>query len=171
MTSAARISSASFESEFSNEAAVPWKSACKLGGKFRFLADLVDVVDGRAQRGVGRQVEGDRDRRELALVIDGERFGGAVDACVKALRGTAFALTAEVAVFGVLPASFRRSATTMPNAVPRPWQMRVRRALPRKACIGPRWSVHWIRPRPRPRTRNEVAAPAPLAPDEALDWM
>ena len=32
MTRAARISSASFESEFLKDAAVPWKSACRLAG-------------------------------------------------------------------------------------------------------------------------------------------
>ena len=41
------------------------------------LGQVVDLGDGGAERGVGREIEGDGDRGELALVIDGEQFGGA----------------------------------------------------------------------------------------------
>ena len=40
VTSAARISSASFESEFLNDAAVPSNPACRLAGKFSFWVTL-----------------------------------------------------------------------------------------------------------------------------------
>ncbi len=44
VTSAARINRASFESEFLNEAAVPWKSACKLAGMFMSFCTLSIAV-------------------------------------------------------------------------------------------------------------------------------
>ena len=47
------------------------------GREVQLLCDFVDVGDGRAQRGVGRKVERDRDGRELSLMVDGERLGGA----------------------------------------------------------------------------------------------
>src|ERR1700720_1891264 len=44
VTSAARISNASFDSEFLNDAAVPWKSACRLAGICRSCCTLVIAV-------------------------------------------------------------------------------------------------------------------------------
>src|ERR1700761_1916607 len=44
VTRAARISRASFDSEFSKAAAVPWKLAWMLGGKFKSLAVLLIAV-------------------------------------------------------------------------------------------------------------------------------
>src|ERR1700684_3366778 len=41
VTRAARISSASLDREFSKAAAVPWKPACTLAGKFMFFAVLL----------------------------------------------------------------------------------------------------------------------------------
>ena len=40
-----------------------------------FAAGLLDVIDGRTERSAGRKIEGKRDGRKNALVIDGE--GGA----------------------------------------------------------------------------------------------
>ena len=53
--------------------AVPAKSAWTLGGiPMRGLGRL-DGLDRVAERLAGRQVERDRDRGKLALVVDGER--------------------------------------------------------------------------------------------------
>jgi hypothetical protein len=41
VTSAARISSGSFDSEFSNDAAVPWNDACRLAGMFMLFCKLL----------------------------------------------------------------------------------------------------------------------------------
>ena len=67
------------------------KIRLQAGREIQLFRHIVDVVDGRAQRGVGREVERNGDGRELPLVIDGESFGGGRSACVKALSGTALA--------------------------------------------------------------------------------
>ena len=73
VTIAARISSDSFASEFSNARAVPWKVGSMLAGMPRLRGRLPDMLDGRAQRSARRQVEGKRHHRELALMIDRDR--------------------------------------------------------------------------------------------------
>jgi len=40
-----------------------------------FAAGLLDVLDGRTERSAGRKIEGKRDGRKNALVIDGEGGG------------------------------------------------------------------------------------------------
>src|SRR5579872_1965107 len=98
-----------------------------------------------------------------------ERASVAGEACVKAARGMALALTAEVAVFGVLPAIVPPFCDEEPKAVITPlaeagaastaedgvYLMEVVRALePAEADA---------------EDEKDVTAPAPLAPAEALD--
>ena len=65
------------------------------GREVQALRHLVNVADGRAQRGVGRKVEGDRHRGELSLVIDRKRLQWSASSWVKALSGTALARDAS----------------------------------------------------------------------------
>jgi hypothetical protein len=59
------------ESDAPNAWALPWKLVCseRLAD---VLFDLLDGAYGRADRGAGQEVEGNRHRRELALVVHHE---------------------------------------------------------------------------------------------------
>ena len=52
---------------------MPWKPVAIVAGKLRLALDLLDGVDRLAEREAGREVERDRDRRLLALVVDLQR--------------------------------------------------------------------------------------------------
>ena len=74
MTTAASSSQDSLARELRKAAAVPWKLAATLAGMPMSLAGIFDSLNGVAQGGARSQVEGDRGRGKLALVI--ERQGG-----------------------------------------------------------------------------------------------
>ena len=162
VTRAARISRASLDSEFSKAAAVPWKPACTLAGKFKFLASLVDGGDGLAQRGIGGQVERNRDRRKLTLVVDRERFRARFT-WVKALSGTALLGVELVLVLAELDPVVLVLVT---KAFVGRCQYSRRRAY--------REPTRWLHCDPavaEADAEKEVLAAAPEAPEEALAWM
>ena len=63
-------------SESSNTCAAPWKPDTIEAGQVGLLLDLADGVDRRAERITGSQIERDRHRGLLALVIDLQRADG-----------------------------------------------------------------------------------------------
>ena len=60
-------------SESWNTCAEPWKPVVIVAGRFVVALDLLDRVDRLAEREAGREVERDRHRRLLALVVDLQR--------------------------------------------------------------------------------------------------
>ena len=60
-------------SESWNTCAVPWKPVVIVAGRFDFALELLDRVDRLAERDAGREIERDRHRRLLALVVDLQR--------------------------------------------------------------------------------------------------
>ncbi len=75
VSTAARISISSLESEARNASAAPWNRAWMLAGMPRSCCDCFDRLHRFTQRRTGREVEGHCHDRELALVIDGKRAG------------------------------------------------------------------------------------------------
>ena len=53
----------------------PLEIRLQAGREVNVAGNLVDCLDGIAQRRVRAQIEGDSDRGKLSLMIDGERFG------------------------------------------------------------------------------------------------
>ena len=56
-----------------NTCAVPWKPVVIVAGRLDSRSMLLDRVDRLAERKAGREVERDRHRRLLALVVDLQR--------------------------------------------------------------------------------------------------
>src|SRR5580698_8424662 len=90
VTSAARISRGSLESELRNDAAVPWKSACRLAGMFMLFCSLSIFVIALPSDAFGARLN--------ETVIDGncpwcviESGSVTVSKCEKALSGIALA--------------------------------------------------------------------------------
>src|SRR5580698_5035270 len=170
VTSAARMSSASFERELWNEAAVPWKSDCRLGGKLRFLttfsmSSMAVPSEALFPRLKETVTEGNCPwwLMESASVM--------VEAWVKALRGIAFAPTEAMAVLGVVPAADPPLTDELPApAVPESTEAGGLRTADEGVYLVD--AVSALEPAAAEADEeNDVAAPAPLAPDEALDWM
>ena len=70
---AARISTPCPRSESWNTCAVPWKPVAIVAGRLESRSISLDRVDRLAERDAGREVERDRHRRLLALMVDLQR--------------------------------------------------------------------------------------------------
>ena len=119
VTSAARISSGSFDSELRNDAAVPWKSACRLAGIFIPFCSLVIFSIASPSDACGARLK--------LTVIEGncpwcviDSGSVAVSKCENALSGIALLGTelvapAEFAPNAVVPAvSTRAGGASVP---------------------------------------------------------
>ena len=60
-------------SDASKACAVPWKVVVSVAGSLHIGLQGANAVDRRAERNVGRQVERDRDRWQLTLMVDRQR--------------------------------------------------------------------------------------------------
>ena len=63
-------------SEASKACAVPWEAPGDRGRELELALGALDLLDGLTERDAGREVEGDRHRRQLAEMRDGEWADG-----------------------------------------------------------------------------------------------
>src|ERR1700691_1240013 len=163
VTSAARISKGSLASELVNDAAVPWNPACRLGGRCMSFCTLSTAVMASPRAAFGPRLKD--------TVIAGncpwwlmESASVVFSKCEKALSGTAL-LKVELGA----PAEFAPL-------------LDVDDALGESAFAGgarvfadgvySAEAVSALDPaEDDPEDANEVEAPAPVAPEDAFDWM
>ena len=79
-------------SESWNTCAVPWKPVAIVAGRFESRSSSVICVDRVAERDAGREVERDRHRRLLALVVDLQRADRRHQLCATASSGMVWPL-------------------------------------------------------------------------------
>src|SRR5271156_388931 len=156
VTRAARMSSASLESEFLKEAAVPWKSACRLGGKFISWATLSMAVIALPSAALGARLKETVTAGNCPWCVI-ESGSSVCSKRLKALRGTALAAVVAVVVFAPLFEVVTTLAGGMSVFAEGVKATEVVVAFEPADC--------------EPDAANEVAAPGPLAPLDAPDWI